>query len=410
MSRQSAPELPLPGKPTLRTARLATSSGFFVLGLVFASWAPRIPEVKAKLALSDGELGLALLGAPTGAVLTMWAVGLLLGRVGTVPVISVGLLAYCLVGVLVAAAGSPPVLFAVLALWGATGSGVDVALNAQAADVEQRCGRPIMSGLHAMWTAGALAGAGVGAAGAALSIPLGWQLVGIGVFGLVIGIPPTRAMLPRDTPAGPTVIPASTHAYVPRNAAGRARFNRQVATLCLICLSSFLCEGISADWSTLYLRDVTDAPAGVAGIGFVMFTVTMLVARLLGDRVIGAVGAARTVRVSAGATSMVFVLAIAVGDTGIGTFGGIIGFASIGLGMACVVPSAISAAGRVGASGSGPSAGAAVAAVISFGYVGWLIGPPLVGGLAELAGLHTALLVVVVLTATVAVLAPVLSD
>nr|WP_235433610.1 hypothetical protein [Protofrankia coriariae] len=513
--------------------------------------------MKASLALSEGELGLALLGAPAGAVLIMWAIGLLVGRVGSIPVIRVSLVVYCAAGVLIAGAGSLPMLFVLLAFWGASGSGLDVAVNAQATEVERRYGRPIMSGLHAAWTAGALVGAALGAAGAAMETSLGWQLAGVGVLGLAIGLPSTLMMLPRDAsapgdmlsarhtsvmdmgsmdtrsmdtgssvergntagvvgigdiagtdvavsdravgdttgwnagnatdaavdvimaepampirdcdcPVFPVSAPVSflddveereknqpakknedfekgadesrdaektegsgaagaTAGRTPRVASDspgsrcsrgfqrglniRRGAGRPLGTLCFICLSSFLCEGVAADWSALYLRDVTGASADVAGIGFVLFTGTMLVGRLAGDRVTVAVGAARLVRVSAGITSVVFLSALAVAGTSIGIFGGIIGFGIIGVGMACVVPSTISAAGRLGtrASAPSPSAGATVARVMSFGYVGWLIGPPIVGGLAEMISLRAAMIVVVVLAATVAILAPALS-
>ncbi|WP_250289524.1 MFS transporter [Frankia sp. CiP1_Cm_nod1] len=549
MSGQPLPEMSPPGGALPRAARVATATGLFVHAFVFAAWIPRIPEVKASLALSEGELGLALLGAPAGAVLIMWAIGLLVGRVGSVPVIRVSLVLYCAAGVLIGGAGSLPVLFVLLAFWGASGSGLDVAVNAQATEVERRYGRPIMSGLHAAWTGGALVGAALGAAGAAAETPLGWQLAGVGALGLVIGLPPTLMMLPRDAPAPddalivrrapvmdarnpavagnvadtgsidnvagvdvavsgraagdttgrdggnitdtavgvvmtesvvpihdrdcpvfPVSAPVSLLGAVeeheenqptrnkkgedagkgadesgdagetggsgavgtaaertpeavsaPRASRGSRGFRhglnirrgagRPLDMLCFICLSSFLCEGVAADWSTLYLRDVTGASVDVAGIGFVLFAGTMLVGRLAGDRVTAAVGAACLVRVSAGATSVVFLSALAVADTAIGVPGGIVGFGIIGIGMACVVPSTISAAGRLGirASGRSPSAGAAVARVMSFGYVGWLIGPPIVGGLAEMISLRAAMIVVVALAATVAVLAPALS-
>ncbi|WP_131773781.1 MFS transporter [Protofrankia symbiont of Coriaria myrtifolia] len=555
MSGQPLPEMSPPGGVLPRAARVATATGLFVHAFVFAAWVPRIPEVKASLALSEGELGLALLGAPAGAVLIMWAIGLLVGRVGSIPVIRVSLVVYCAAGVLIAGAGSLPMLFVLLVFWGASGSGLDVAVNAQATEVERRYGRPIMSGLHAAWTAGALVGAALGAAGAAMETSLGWQLAGVGVLGLAIGLPSTLMMLPRDASApddmlsarhtpvmdtgsmdtGSSVETGNTAGAVgigdiagtdvavsdravgdttSRNAGNatdaavdiiiaepampihdrgcpvfpvsapvslldeveereknqpakknedvekgadesrdaektersgaagatadrtlreasdppesrcsrgfqrglniRRGAGRPLGTLCFICLSSFLCEGVAADWSALYLRDVTGASADVAGIGFVLFTGTMLVGRLAGDRVTAAVGAARLVRVSAGITSVVFLSALAVADTSIGIFGGIIGFGIIGVGMACVVPSTISAAGRLGTRASAPSpsagaAGAAVARVMSFGYVGWLIGPPIVGGLAEMISLRAAMIVVVVLAATVAILAPALS-
>jgi MFS family permease len=405
-----------------RAARTATARCYFVHGFVFSSWAPRIPWFKTSLGLTDGALGLALLGPPTGAVLAMWAAGFLTGRAGAVPVIRASLTACCLVGALVPLAGGLPALFGVLAVWGGTGSALDVALNTHGAAVEQRYGRPIMSALHATWTAGALAGSAVGAASAAMAVPPDRQFAAVGAAGLAIGLLPTRSLpvdgpAPRDppppVPVVPSVVPSvgdlvpvqpTRSAGTAPGSAGRPRPERRLVILCLICLSSFLCEGIAGDWSSVYLRDVTGASAGVAGLGYVGFAMAMLAIRVVGDRVVRAVGAVRTVRVSAGAAGVVFALAVAAGGTPLGTVAGIVGFASIGAGMACVVPTTISAAARAG---TGTDA-AAIAVVVSGGYVGWLAGPPLIGGLADLVGLHGTVGIVTVFAAGIAFLAPAL--
>ncbi|MBL7498169.1 MFS transporter [Frankia sp. CNm7] len=394
-----------------------------LLGLLVGSWAPRIPGVKQELGVSDGELGVALLGAPLGAVATMWLTGMLLDRFGSRAVVRVMLVLTCSVGVLVAFAGDVAELFAVLALWGAAGSALDVGLNAQIATVERRYGRPIMTTAHAAWAAGALAGAGVGSAGAGLDVPLAAQFGVVGAFCLVAMFPATGAMLPPE-PAARGVAPqrgrATAEPAAPRRPGRvglpearrrvrrfrprRGRMPRALVALCAMAFATMLCEGVAADWSALYLEDVTGAAAGVSGVGYAVFNGCMLLTRIVGDRATLRFGPDRLVRALAGAAACLFALALATGATAAGTLTGVVGFAALGAGTACVFPVGVSAAVRVGT-----RTGASVAAFATLGYVGWLSGPALIGGLSELVGLRGAMIVVIGLLAVIVLLAPALA-
>ncbi|WP_230205073.1 MFS transporter [Parafrankia elaeagni] len=417
----------------LSRARTATMVCFFVLALLFASWAPRIPQVKEELGLSDGELGLALLGGPAGALATISVAGLLVGRLGSRAMVRVTLVGYAAAALgLVVVSGVPP-LFAVLALWGALACALDVASNAQAAIVEDRFGRRIMMTVHAAWTGGALTGAVLGAGAAALDLSLGLQFLVLGAAAITGALPVTGWMLAGDRPTRPAsaVLPADpalpTDAACaplpvgrPRASPRRLRRGRRrrrlpslrwavpLLPLTMITFASYLGEGIAADWSAVYLTDVTGASPGLAGVGLVAYMTCMLGVRLLGDRLVEVHGVRRTIRPLAFAAAVVFALALAAADTPSGTVLGIAGFAVLGAGLACVVPAAFSAAGQRAVRAGAP-AGPAIALVSSVGYAGWLAGPPLIGGLAELVGLHATMWTVVGLTCAIAALTGVLA-
>ncbi|WP_230203130.1 MFS transporter [Parafrankia discariae] len=412
----------------LRRARAATMVVFFFLALMLAAWAPRIPQVKDALALGDGELGLALLGAPVGAIVTLWGAGVLVSRLGSVPVIRFSLVAYATFGLVIIAATGPLSLFAALALLSSASCALDLSANAQAAAVEHRFGRRIMMMVHAAWTAGALVGAGLGAVAAAIELPLSIQFSVLGALTVTGALPLTGWMLrgdgSRESASSDSVafeavvsepVAFEVATTVPATAATAATAVTAVtavtarallpfAPLSVIAFASFLGEGAAADWSAVYLTDVTGASAGVAGIGYVAFMACMLVVRLVGDRAVETFGVRRVVRPLAFTAAGMFGLALVSGATRAGTALGIIGFAVLGAGLACVIPAAFSAAARA-ASFVGLPAGAVIAVVSSVGYAGWLTGPALIGGLAELVGLHGAMWSVVAFTCAIALFA-----
>ncbi|MCK9878029.1 MFS transporter [Frankia sp. Ag45/Mut15] len=436
----------MPADVPPRRARVACMIAMVAFGLLAGCWAPRIPDVRADLGLSDGALGAALLGAPFGAVATIWLTGRLLGRFASRVVVRATLVLTCVVWNLVPIAGNIGELFVAIALWGAASSALDVALNTQIAQVERHYGRPIMTSAHAAWAGGALLGAGVGSACAGLDIPLAAQIVGVGAFSLATILPATLAMLPTDPI--PTVDPIPTAGPIPavppplngpprpdgspppavapspdasrarrpgRSAPERSpgrmgvrsrvgRMPRTSVALCAMAFGSLLCEGVAADWSALYLEEVTGAAAGVSGLGYTAFSGCMLATRTIGDRAAVRFGPGRLVRTLAGAAAVLFGLALATGATGAGTVTGILGFAAVGTGAACVYPSGMSAMARVG-----QGAGTSVAAYATFGYLGWLTGPVLVGALSALLGLHTAMLAVPLLLFMIVILAPTLA-
>lgn len=370
--------------PPGRSARIAVSVVFFVHGVLFASWTAHIPEVKSRLGLTDGTLGVALLGAPVGSIGATILAGVVLARVGSRVVVQISAVGYCLAGIVVGVAGTLPLLFAGLALWGAFQGVLDVSMNAQAIAAERVRGRPIMSALHGTWSIGAFTGAGLGALGVSLGMSLTVQL-------LILGVPCVAAALAMATRFVPDP---------PVEAAGQgggARRSRVLLVLGLVALAGLLCEGAVADWSAVYLRDTLHMAAGPAGLGYTIFAIAMVAVRMSG---------ARLQRI-AGPRRMVSVLAI-VGAVGMaaGLAGGqpvtvIAGFAVLGVGLGVVVPVVFSAAGNQ----PGLSAGTAVATVSAIGWAGFMAGPPLIGFIAQNLSRTFALALLPALMLTVGVIA-----
>jgi MFS family permease len=368
-----------------RAQRAATLAAFISHGLLFASWTAHIPQVKDHLRLSDGTLGLALLGAPLGSVAAMLVVARLLPRFGSRRMVQASLLGYCLAGPLVGLAGSFAALFATLFAWGAFQGALDVSMNTQAVTVELAAGRPLMSGFHGSWSIGAFAGAGIGALGVAAGIPLAPQLLLLALPVLAVAGPLSLRMLP------------DPHAAGGRPVAGRAvvRLSGPVLILGSIAFASMLCEGASADWASVYLHGSIGVSAAVAGLGYTAFSLAMVIVRLSGNRLLTRFRARTLLPVLAAVATAGF----AVGLLGGATVTVIAGFALLGIGLALVIPTVNSAAGRL----PGLNPGTAIAMVSACGWVGFVFGPPIIGELASASSLTAALTVLPVLTACIAV-------
>jgi MFS family permease len=354
---------------------------FFTHGLLFASWTAHIPQIKANLALTDGGLGLALLGAPLGSVSAMLVSTRLLPRFGSRKMVRGCLLGYCAAGPVVGLVGSLPALFTVLFVWGAFQGALDVSMNTQAVAVERAGRRPMMSGFHACWSIGTLSGAGLGALGVAIGLSLSTQQLLLAIPALAISGWLTTRMIPDAAPR--------------RGVEAVARRIRRVSTPVLvlgtIAFASMLCEGASADWASVYLRGAPlhTSPA-VAGLGYAAFTLTMVIVRLSGNRLLVRFRPRSILPVLASIATLGFTAGL-LGDR---TVSGIAGFACLGVGLALIVPTVFSAAGRL----PGLNPGTAIATVSTCGWFGFVCGPPLIGQLASLTSLPLALGIIPLLT------------
>jgi MFS family permease len=355
-------------------ARAAVAAAFVVHGLLFASWTAHIPSVQHHLQLSDGGLGLTLLGAPIGAVASLSLVGPLLPYLGSRRAVRLSLVVHCLAGILVGVAGSPSELFAALLVWGFGQGALDVSMNTQAVYVERLAARPIMSGLHGGWGLGAFAGAALGAVAVALGIGLVPQLAVLGPIALVVTLALSRWLVP-DAAHQPDPSPR-----------GRFRLPPVLLLLAVAAFGSMLCEGAAADWSAVYLRGSVGTSAGLAGLGYTTFALALVAVRLAGNRLLRSASTARLVAAGAAVAALGFAVGLTTRDVP----GTLVGLALLGAGLGLVVPSCFAAAGRQ------PSVhpGRAVALVSGLGSVGFVVGPPAIGGLASLSTLHTALYVV----------------
>jgi MFS family permease len=371
---------------------------FFALGATAGVWAARIPAIKAGLHLSAGTLGLVLLGPAIGSVLAMPATGAILTVVAPRRVIQIGVLAIAILQPLTTFAGSAFQLFAVLVGWGAGIGIVDVAMNIEAAAVQEHLGRTTMSSFHAAYSVGGLAGAGSGAIAAAAAMSDRTNFVIGATVILVAGVGSAQLFGSRPAHSGGPQSGghlSGQHAGGPRRPASRwPAWSWTLACLAFVAFGSFLAEGAASDWSAVYLHSSLGASAGLAAVGYTVFSLAMVGGRLAGDRLTDRIGPARLVRVSAGIASVGFLGALLAGRVG----AGLVGFGLLGAGLSVIVPTVFSAASRLGL--PGPN----LAAVTSTGYLGMLVGPALIGGLAEAVGLPVALGTLVAITGLTSIL------
>lgn len=370
--------------PQLLRAKVTVTAVFIAHGLVFSSWAAHIPHVKAELGLSDAALGTALFGAPLGSVvatlLSHWA----LPRWGSHRLIPVTVAGYVAGGATVGLAGSAAALFGALALWGLFQGALDVAMNTQAGTVERLAKAPIMARFHGMWSVGALAGALIGAACVSVGVGLTAQLTALGLVVLIVVEPLSRRLIPDATHPAASSAPARGR---------RAWMTPAVAILAAVSFASFLCEGAATDWSANYLRNVVGAGPSVAALSYAAYTCAMVVTRFGAPRLHARVSSRRLLP----ALALVAVVGMSVMLSATNSWISVLGFAALGVGVALLVPTAFSAA--YGASGTG----SAIAVVAATGWLGYLLGPPLIGHLSGRVGLAAALITIPVMMSIVGI-------
>ncbi|WP_431677628.1 MFS transporter [Kitasatospora sp. KL5] len=382
---------------TWSAARLALTAFFAIDGFLFAAWVVRIPDVRAQVHASHSALGLALLCISAGAVATMALVGRLCVRYGSRKV-TVGSLALLSLAVpLPAHTHSVAALGAVLLLFGAGYGAANVSMNSAAVDLVARLRRPVMPSFHAGYSLGGLLGAAVGGLLAG-TFSAAWALALGGVLGLAVTAAAGAVLLrDRDGDAPAPAVTAAT-ATAARGAGAPAAAPRHarllVVLLGLTALFTAYGEGALADWATLHLTDDVHASAGTAAAGYAAFAFAMTAGRVSGTWLSIRLGATR-VMLLGGLTAATGMMVAALAPSVTVVLGG---FVLVGIGLANIFPLAI---GRAGATG-GPQG---VATASALGYAGMLIGPPVIGFLADAVGLPLALTSVAAAAALAGVLA-----
>ena len=375
-------------------SRFAVAALFFLNGALFGTWVSRIPAVKSALGLSDGVFGVALLAMALGAVLAMPLSGWLSGRWGSHRVCQGVTLVFCGLLPILALATSFPAFVVLLFGFGVAHGGLDVAMNAQAVDVEKRYRRSIMSSFHALFSAGGLAGAAGGGLIAVHGIPPVAHFAGLAGLLAVVALAAFPHLLDDRAPADARRSGSSGAAHGFRFALP----STALIALGALAFSTMVGEGAMADWSALYLRRILHSSEGFAAAGYAAFSVTMAAARFFGDGAATRFGPVRLVRGGG------LIALVGLGLVLLSPWAGpaLAGFACVGLGLAAVCPMTFSAAGRT----PGLSAGAALSSVTTLGYLGFLIGPPIIGFAAEIVGLRGALGVLVLTGTCIVALAP----
>jgi MFS family permease len=431
--------VPVTVRNDIARARVAVTVFFAVDGFIFASWAVRIPAVKAAVGASPAALGIALLGGSGGAIATMTLTGALCRRLGSARVVVAGGAWLSLALLLPALARSAPALGLALVVFGVGYGGLNVAMNSLAVDLVAAARRPIMPSFHAAWSLGGLAGSALGGLAAPALTPLAHFSL-VCVLGLAVtvacgrvilvtplpaahetpaaGRPPGEALPAVEMPAvempavqlpaaevpgpevpgpevpGPEVpgpeVPAAEMAdeEKARNGGGpapaaprdRAGVWRTVLLLGVIALCSTYGEGAISDWGALHLHVDLGAAAGLAAAGYASFALAEAAGRLAGSWLLAHLGQTR-VLVYGGLVTCAGMLAAALSPV---LPLALAGFALTGLGVANAFPTAMARVGLL----AGPNG---VATASTLGYAGFLLGPPLIGFLATGLSLRVAL-------------------
>ena len=361
----------------VRRAIWATRLQFAALGLFGGAWGVHIPSVKAQYDLGEMALSLVLVSGAVGAVGSLFFAGRVIARLGARGAATVAAL---VMGALLAGVLHWPALIWLLlsnVLFGACMSLFDVAINTEGSALEAVGGRAIMGNLHGNFSLGGMLGAAFTGALIRADIAAPWQLAGIGAgFALWVNLA-ARAML--------TVHPEAN------SSEPRAHFVWPRGVLLVIGLLAFAgmtAEGAMYDWCVLYLKQEVHMTQDHAALGYAAFSGAMALMRFTGDALRMRYAERSILRVGGLTTAFAMAVVLLSGVPWIA----IAGYALVGAGLAQVVPILYNAATRV----PGNSRAAAIASISSIGYAGFMIGPPLIGGIAQVLSLTAALTSVVV--------------
>lgn len=367
-----------PRLPRLTAAELAIAVLFATNGLLFGGWIVRIPAIIDRLDVSTGTFGLILPAAAIGALLALPTSGKLAGRYGSARVLTAFSLARVVIVPLTLLVANP-LWFAIgLFCYGFSNGALDVALNAQGVEVERAGRRSILSSLHGCSSLGSLVGSLVGGIAAGFGIGVMLQLTAtcfiIGALTMFL----FPNLVPDEAHAGSFIAPPRRKLFfLPP---------KVLLPFGAIALCAVVGEGGLSDWGTLYLRTEIGASASVAAFGYTAFAICMLSGRFMGDRIVRAFGEERTIRgasLVAGAG-----LLIAAGFDAL--WSGYLGFGLAGLGTSMMIPIAYRMAGNV----PGLPRAQAVASAATIGYLGFLIGPLVLGTIGDLVSIRMAIVAI----------------
>ncbi|WP_136439456.1 MFS transporter [Pacificoceanicola onchidii] len=354
-------------------ARLATRLAFFAAGFAMACCAPLFPFFKSNVAADKAEFGILLLCLGLGSILAMPLTGVMAARRGARPLILLGGYGLIVMLPLLALAGSPWALGAGLFVFGAALGTIDVAMNVHGAEVEGIEKRPLMSNFHAHWSIGGFFGAGLITVLLSFAVPVA-VCAALGAATALVAMLAARSGFLSVSGKEPEPF------AIPRGI---------VLLLAVLAGITFLVEGAVLDWGALLIIDRDLATAENAGVGYILFSVAMLIARLTGDRLVARIGGFATL-VFGGLATMAGILTVLLASfVPIALFG----FVLIGLGAANLVPVLFSAAGRQ----SIMPPGIAIAAVTTTGYAGILLGPAMIGFVSDISSLVTAFVLLALL-------------
>jgi MFS family permease len=370
-----------------KTLRIAVGVLFFMAGLCFASWASRIATVQQTMGLSDAGLGAVLFSLPVGLMCSLPFSGWIITKIGSKKLLLSAIVVYGIALISLGLAQNTFQLIICLVCYGFASNAVNIAVNTQAVTAEGMYGKPIMASFHGLWSLAGFTGAGIGTFMIGHRIdPFHHFLVILTI--LIVGVIISSRYLFDDygTAKASESLPFKTllKLIVP------------LLTLGTIAFCSMICEGAMFDWSVIYFKKVVVAPIALQGVGFTAFMLTMAGGRFVADWFAQRFGLKRTLQVSGSLTTTGLLIAVIFPYF----YTAMAGFLLVGAGVSSVVPMVYSAAGK----SKTMSPGVALAAVSTIGFIGFLVGPPVIGFIAGLATLRASFVFIAIMGTSVVVL------
>ncbi|MES2734516.1 MAG: MFS transporter [Bacteroidota bacterium] len=359
-----------------RTIRTAVGAFFFIMGLCFASWASRIPNIQSQLHLSDAGLGGVLFALPAGLMAGLPLSGWLVTRYGSRQIVILAAVMYASTLPFIGLVQEPWQLVGVLFMYGLWGNLGNISVNTQAVGTELLYGRSIIASFHGIWSLAGFTGAAIGALMVSLNVSPFAHFCCISVIAYLLVLVFYKNILPQDASRD-----SSQPLFV--------RPNGALLLLGLIAFCCMICEGAMFDWSGVYFHKVVQVSEQLTTLGYVAFMSTMAGGRFIGDWLVVRLGMKRLVQLNGVLIASGLLIAVFFPYLPTAT----VGFLLVGMGVSTVVPLVYGAAGK----SKTMSAGVALAAVSSISFFGFLLGPPLIGFIAQAASLRWSFAIVAVL-------------
>jgi len=359
-----------------RLNRIAVSVFFFVAGLIFSTWASRIPNIKTQLGLNDAAFGSVLFALPCGLMTSLPLSGYLVTRFGSKRVVTIASLLYPAILVLIGLATSVWHLVIILFFFGLSSNMFNISANTQAVAVEIKYGRSIMASFHGLWSLAGFTGAATGALMVFLHVQPVYHFAIIFLCAVILVL-----IARKNAPDKDSGSKSSQKLFT--------RPDNAILKLGIIAFGSMVSEGAMFDWSGIYFQKVLLVPPGMVSFGFGAFMSTMAGGRFAGDALITKFGVKRMLQ-----TSGIFIASGLLAAIIFPYFyPSVLGFLMVGFGVSSVVPMVFSLAGK----STKVPPGVAIASVSSIGFLGFFVGPPLIGFIAQAINLRASFALIALL-------------
>lgn len=360
-----------------RRERMITAVFFFLSGLVAATWSSRIPDVQQHLRLNDAQWGRVLFAIYAGLICGLPISSWMVARFGSRAIMVAGGIIYSLMLCTLGVASNSWQLVIALFLFGFTRNLFNISVNTSSVEVQQMYNKPIISTFHGLWSLACFVAAGIG------SFMIAQDITTVIHFFIMAAVCALLSLVFKGNQQASKKVTTEKRPFF-------VKPDRYLLLLGAITFCSMLCEGTMSDWSVSYFERIVGVEKGSVTVGYTSFIIAMTVGRLTGDRVVARYGATTVIAANGLliATGLLIAILLPYFITAA------TGFFLVGLGTSIMVPQVYSLASK----SKKMKASYAIAAVTFIGYIGFLIGPVLIGSISDAFGMQWSFALVAILS------------